>query len=72
MAETRNLETVRPALTIHEVAAMLGIARSTVYTIPWLIKRAFIPVGRRGMRWDASDIELYKELRSTRNVRAAS
>ena len=59
-------------LKAAEVALMLGVSRSTVYTIPWLLERAFIPVGTRGMRWDERDVELYKSLRSAPDVRAAS
>lgn len=62
----------RRGLKAAEVALMLGVSRSTVYTIPWLLKRAFIPVGTRGMRWDERDIELYKALRTASDVRAAS
>ena len=60
------------ALKAAEVALMLGVSRSTVYTIPWLLERAFIPVGTRGMRWDERDIELYKSLRTASDIRRAS
>lgn len=62
---------VDPGLTMPEVALSLGVSRSTVYTIGWLMQRAFIPVGKRGRRIAASDVALYKELRRTETVRAA-
>lgn len=64
--------TIDPALKAAEVALALGIGRSTVYQIPWLRARAFIPKGTRGMRWNQSDITLYKHLSAAGEPEARS
>ncbi len=46
-------------LTVAEVARALGIARRTVYTIPFLWTRV-IYVKPRAPRFERSDIEAYK------------
>lgn len=54
---------IRPAMTADEVAAAIGKKRSTVYTIEWLRRRAFVS-GRRGWRWRPEDVELYMALQA--------
>ena len=57
-APARELEAL---LRVADVARVLGIARQTVYRIPWLWQRV-IYVGPRSPRWEPADIELYKRL----------
>ena len=56
MSETR----ADRLMSVKDVAQHLGIARQTVYRIPWLWQRV-IYVGSHP-RWEPSTLELYKRV----------